>query len=64
MAERPCPVCKKPATPEYRPFCTRRCADVDLQRWFAGAYAVPAEENEESADSEAPRGDRDDGWTG
>lgn len=42
-----CAVCGKPQSAEYRPFCSRRCADVDLQRWFSGAYAVPAEEAEE-----------------
>jgi endogenous inhibitor of DNA gyrase (YacG/DUF329 family) len=42
-----CPICGKPATPEYRPFCSRRCADVDLQRWFSGAYAVPGREGED-----------------
>lgn len=41
-----CPICGKPAQAEYRPFCSRRCADVDLQRWLTGAYAVPAEEDE------------------
>lgn len=39
---RPCPICKKPAIVAYRPFCSRRCADVDLNRWFTGSYAVPA----------------------
>ena len=39
-----CPICKKaPADPAYRPFCSRRCADVDLQRWLSGVYAVPGE---------------------
>jgi len=41
-----CPICGKPPQPEYRPFCSRRCADVDLQRWLTGRYAVPAEEDE------------------
>ncbi|MDA8586641.1 DNA gyrase inhibitor YacG [Rhodobacteraceae bacterium] len=39
-----CPVCKKPTLLDYRPFCSKRCADVDLGRWFAGAYAIPAED--------------------
>jgi endogenous inhibitor of DNA gyrase (YacG/DUF329 family) len=38
---KPCPICKKPSTPEFRPFCSKRCADVDLQRWFTGRYAIP-----------------------
>lgn len=41
-----CPICGKPPQAEYKPFCSRRCADVDLQRWLTGAYAVPAEEDE------------------
>jgi endogenous inhibitor of DNA gyrase (YacG/DUF329 family) len=44
MADKGCPICGKPTAPDYRPFCSRRCADVDLQRWFSGRYAVPAEE--------------------
>jgi endogenous inhibitor of DNA gyrase (YacG/DUF329 family) len=42
-----CPICRKPAVVDYRPFCSKRCADVDLQRWLAGVYAVPAEEEDE-----------------
>ncbi len=38
---RPCPICGKPAKAETRPFCSKRCADVDLQRWFTGRYAIP-----------------------
>lgn len=41
-----CPICSKPTTQAYRPFCSRRCADVDLQRWLTGGYAVPAQEDE------------------
>ena len=41
-----CPICGRPAEVEYRPFCSRRCADVDLQRWMSGRYVVPAEEDE------------------
>ncbi len=44
---KPCPICGKPADPRVRPFCSRRCADVDLHRWLTGAYAVPAVEGEE-----------------
>ncbi len=38
-----CPVCQRPTEPRYRPFCSRRCADVDLARWLGGRYAIPAE---------------------
>ncbi|HEY8572822.1 DNA gyrase inhibitor YacG [Phenylobacterium sp.] len=44
-----CPICRKPAVAEYRPFCSRRCADVDLQKWLTGSYAVPAVESDEGA---------------
>jgi len=37
-----CPVCGKEAEAKYRPFCSRRCADVDLGRWLTGGYAIPA----------------------
>jgi endogenous inhibitor of DNA gyrase (YacG/DUF329 family) len=37
----PCPICGKPSEHAYRPFCSRRCADVDLARWLRGAYAIP-----------------------
>jgi endogenous inhibitor of DNA gyrase (YacG/DUF329 family) len=36
-----CPICMRPAAPAYRPFCGRRCADLDLGRWLTGQYVVP-----------------------
>lgn len=36
-----CPICKRETAAEYRPFCSRRCADVDLSRWLGGVYAIP-----------------------
>lgn len=39
-----CPICKNQAIPEFRPFCSKRCADVDLHRWFGGVYRVESEE--------------------
>jgi endogenous inhibitor of DNA gyrase (YacG/DUF329 family) len=52
-----CPVCEKPATEAYRPFCSRRCADVDLQRWFSGRYAIPGAPPEDAEDGpEEPSG--------
>ena len=45
MTEPTCPICGKPAdNARTRPFCSARCADVDLGRWFTGRYAVPATE--------------------
>jgi endogenous inhibitor of DNA gyrase (YacG/DUF329 family) len=47
-----CPICRKPQDELFRPFCSKRCADVDLHRWLAGTYAVPATEDD---DDEARR---------
>ena len=52
MSAPKCPICGKPAEASYRPFCSRRCADVDLSRWLKGAYAVPAEEDESVPDAD------------
>jgi hypothetical protein len=38
-----CPICGKPRIKDYSPFCSKRCADVDLNRWLSGQYAVPGE---------------------
>jgi endogenous inhibitor of DNA gyrase (YacG/DUF329 family) len=43
-----CPVCGKPVDAAYRPFCSRRCADVDLGRWLNESYRIPAESEEEA----------------
>ena len=39
-----CPICGKPTLQSARPFCSKRCADLDLSRWFNGSYAVPSED--------------------
>lgn len=49
MSSPKCPICGKPAVPDYRPFCSRRCSDVDLQRWLTGRYVAPASEDDEAA---------------
>lgn len=41
---RPCPNCSKLSVEKYYPFCSARCADVDLNRWFSGHYSIPAVE--------------------
>ncbi|MDE7547030.1 DNA gyrase inhibitor YacG [Acetobacter fabarum] len=43
-----CPVCGQPGSPDYRPFCSRRCADVDLGRWFGGNYRISGEPVQET----------------
>ena len=52
MSERPCATCGKPQHAEYRPFCSRHCADVDLGRWFSGRYAIPAVEDPRPRDED------------
>tara|TARA_R110002020_G_scaffold451607_1_gene665606 strand:- start:3169 stop:3354 length:186 start_codon:yes stop_codon:yes gene_type:complete len=39
-----CPICADETVEKYRPFCSRRCADVDLAKWFSGAYAAPSQD--------------------
>ena len=50
-----CPICAAPTVMDYRPICSRHCADLDLSRWLNGVYAVPArpdpEMDEEALDA-------------
>jgi uncharacterized protein len=48
-----CPICGKPATETYRPFCSGACADIDLGRWLSGRYVVPGEPVAQNGDEEA-----------
>ena len=50
---RVCPICGKPADQAFKPFCSKRCADIDLNRWLKGVYAVPAKDDEDE-DGERP----------
>jgi uncharacterized protein len=43
---RACPICRKPAEQAFRPFCSPRCRDVDLNRWLKGAYVVPGRDDD------------------
>lgn len=47
-----CPICGKPAVEKFRPFCCKRCADIDLGKWVTESYRVPT--------GEAPSGIDDD----
>src|SRR5690348_5343500 len=52
MSERPeaprrCAVCGKPEAHDYRPFCSKRCADIDLGRWLKGNYVIPGRDIDE-----------------
>jgi endogenous inhibitor of DNA gyrase (YacG/DUF329 family) len=50
-AEARCPICEKPVEKAHKPFCSRRCADVDLNRWLSGNYAIPGEPDESARPS-------------
>ncbi len=49
---RRCPICGKPATLQHRPFCSVRCAQIDLGRWLKGNYAIPTDEGPDQGDDE------------
>ncbi len=49
-----CPICGQPADARLRPFCSRRCSDIDLHRWLSGVYAVPVVEEEDGEDAAGP----------
>ncbi len=50
---RKCPVCGRNTDLDYRPFCSKRCADIDLGRWLSGAYAIPVKDDDDE-DGENP----------
>jgi len=45
-----CVICGKPKDAKFRPFCSKRCADVDLNRWFTGAYRIEADQEVDPGD--------------
>lgn len=49
---RRCPTCGRPRDERWRPFCSKRCADVDLGRWLTEAYRIPAVEGDDEGDEE------------
>jgi uncharacterized protein len=49
---RRCPICGKPAEQQYRPFCSARCAQIDLGRWLKDSYRIPTEEEPDEGDGE------------
>jgi len=51
-----CPICKRKTVQAHRPFCSKRCADIDLGRWMTGAYSLPTDETAEAqAPEETPK---------
>jgi len=49
-----CPICGKPPGERHRPFCSARCAQIDLGRWLKGVYRIPTQEEPAEA---APSGE-------
>lgn len=57
-----CPICRRPAVAEFKPFCSRRCADIDLGRWLKEGYRIPSEEAVSGEDmGNQPSGDEETG---
>lgn len=57
-----CPICRKYTRVEYRPFCSKRCADIDLGRWLGGGYRIPSlEELNEDEIADPPSDDKQSG---
>lgn len=49
MSQKRCPICKKPSEEAFFPFCSKRCAMVDLGRWLKGEYVIPGDETSTDA---------------
>lgn len=50
---KPCPICHKPQAAAFEPFCSKRCQEVDLGRWFTGSYKVETTEDASELDEES-----------
>ncbi|MEM7525265.1 MAG: DNA gyrase inhibitor YacG [Pseudomonadota bacterium] len=64
MPDRPtprCPICDADTERRWRPFCSKRCADVDLGKWMTGGYAIPSEDVPDEGDlaAHSPRPEND-----
>lgn len=57
-----CPTCRKPTVAENRPFCSKRCADIDLARWLGGTFVIAGPSFDSADDSGTLSGDRSAGW--
>ncbi len=57
----PCPICGEAPAGRYKPFCSKRCADVDLGRWFGERYAIPLQGDDDTPEDADRVPDTDDG---
>ncbi|HEY5049215.1 MAG TPA: DNA gyrase inhibitor YacG [Rhizomicrobium sp.] len=55
---RKCPTCGEPEEEDFRPFCSKRCADIDLGRWLKGSYRIPTQEVDTDASPDIPEADQ------
>ncbi len=54
---RPCPICGKPSSQQFHPFCSGRCQDIDLNRWLSGGYVIPGPPVEDEDKPETATGE-------
>ncbi len=47
-----CPMCDKPSEKAFRPFCSKRCADLDLAKWFSGSYTIASQDPDDAEELE------------
>ena len=45
-----CPICDRETDPKLRPFCSKRCADIDLAKWLTGSYAIASQDPDDAED--------------
>ena len=49
-----CPICSRPRDAKFKPFCSKRCADIDLAKWLRGEYSIPGAPVDEGEEPAAP----------
>jgi len=54
-----CAICGKPVDARFKPFCSKRCADVDLNRWLSGGYVIPGAQVPDDEEDRPARADKD-----
>lgn len=57
---KPCPICGKAMVARFKPFCSARCADIDLGRWLKGSYVIPGEPVDEAEEGAPQQRERED----
>jgi len=50
LSKKKCPICNKPVHEQHRPFCSKRCADVDLGHWLKGSYVIESQQEPDEED--------------